>query len=115
MIGLWVLSKPYAADGGTFPVAWSYGHNHIAFGYQGNGWSLVYLSCDAHQAAFIVSGTDPNVVYVGTEWDAPPQLLLDTYSSSITPGKTYTSVGQVLADLGKADARFIEQRDPTRF
>lgn len=115
MHGIWVLSKSYTADGGRFPVAWSYGHNHIAMGYQENGWSLVYLTCDSHHIEFMLSGIDPNVLYVGTEWDEPPQLLLDTYQHVLPKGKTYLTVGQVLAQLGRWDARFTEHRRPDKW
>lgn len=114
MLGIWVLSKPYTAPGGAFPVAWSYGQNHVALGYQDNGWCLVYLTCSTEQMQFILSGTDPNVVYVGTEWDAPPQLLLDTYKAQLPTNQTFTAVGQVLAALGRSDPRFIMPRTPEK-
>ena len=116
MMGVWVLSKSFQAPTGeVLPVAWSYGYNHAAMGYEGNGWGLVWVSLDVHQLTFIKSGTDPNVQFVGLAgretWSAPPPLLLQTYADKLG-ADAFDNLGQVLLKLGETEPRFLLERDP---
>jgi hypothetical protein len=109
MMQVWVMSKSYVAPGGeTLPVAWSYGYNHSAMGYQANGWGLVWLSLDTHQLEFIRAGIDPNVQFVGIagrEMSPPTQLLLDTYADKLAgAGPWYFRVCADLALAGNVAA-----------
>jgi hypothetical protein len=111
----WIMSKFYLApDGNELPVAYSYGYNHSAMGYQDNGWGLVWVSLDTQQLEFLRSGTDPNVQVVGTEWDPPTQLLLETYADKLTGAGPFIMLAQVLSKLGQWEPRFIVQRDPNK-
>jgi hypothetical protein len=111
-LGVWVMSKSYEAPGGEIlPVAWSYGNNHSASGYQANGWGLVWVSMDIHQLMFIKAGIDPNVEYVGRDASAAPTaLLLETYKDKLD--EPFSTLGQVLDKLGDWEPRFWLERDP---
>jgi hypothetical protein len=115
MMAAWVLSQFYQAqDGSVLPVAYSYAYNHVSMGFQDNGWGLVWISLDAQQLDFLRSGTDPAVQVVGTEWDTPPQLLLDTYSAQLTGSGPFVMLGQVLGKLGQWEPNFLIVRDPNK-
>src|ERR1041385_2407496 len=118
MMYVWILSKSYHAPSGeTLPVAWSYGYNHSANGYQANGYGLVCVSMDAHQLAFVRTGLDANVEYAGVygkeTWVKPSPLLLETYKDQLGDG-VYENLGQVLERLGETEPRFLLDRDPHR-
>lgn len=116
MIGIWVMSKSYESPAGILPIAWSYGFNHKAMGYDpATGWGLVWLTCEAQQIAFMQSNTDPNVQYVGTMWDAPTPLVLQVYAGQLGSG-TYTQMTQVLSKLSQTEPRFLEamMSDPNK-
>lgn len=111
----WVMSRSYVApEGEILPVAYSYGYNHSAMGFQANGWGLVWLSLDAQQLEFLRAGVDANVEVVGTEWDAPTPRLLDTYADKLTGSGPFVMLAQALSKLGQWEPRFIEPRDPTK-
>jgi hypothetical protein len=115
MMYAWVMSQFYQADDGSvLPVAYSYGYNHASMGFQANGWGLVWISLDAQQIDFLRSGTDPAVQVVGTEWDTPIQLLLDTYADKLTGSGPFVMLGQVLGKLGQWEPNFLMQRDPNK-
>lgn len=108
----WVMSKSYvAANGMVLPVAYSYGYNHYASGYQANGWGLVWISLDVQHLEFLRSGTDPDVQLVGTEFDPPTQLLLDTYADQLAGAGPFTFLVQVLNKLGQWEPRFLNAPD----
>jgi hypothetical protein len=116
MMYVWLLSKSYQAPNGEeLPIAWSYGYNHSAMGYQDNGYGLVCVSMDAHQLAFIRSGLDANVEYAGVygkeTWVKPTPLMLETYRAQLGAGQ-YDNLGQVLDKLGEWEPRFLLERDP---
>jgi hypothetical protein len=118
MMCVWMLSKAYQAPGGEIlPVAWSYGYNHSAMGYQANGWGLTCVSMDAHQLVFVRSGVDANIQYVGIAgketWVKPTALLLETYKE-LLGDVTYDHLGHVLDKLGETEPRFLLERDPHR-
>ena|ERR1700761_2980219 len=115
MIATWVMTTFYQApDGSTRPVAYSYANNYFSAGFQSNGWGLVWLALDTQQLEFLRSGTDPNVQVVGTEWDPPIQLLLDTYSAQLSGAGPFVMLGQVLGKLGQWESNFLVQRDPNK-
>ena len=108
----WVMSKFYTAtDGSVLPTAYSYGNNHVAMGFQSNGYGLVWISLESQQLEFLRSGTDPDVEVVGTEWNTPTPLLLTTYADQLGT-HTFVTLGQVLAKLGQTEPRFIQLFDP---
>jgi hypothetical protein len=113
MLGVWVLSKSYETPAGdVLPVAWSYGNNHSASGYEANGWGLVWVSMDIHQYIFLKSGIDPNVQAIGKDTSAAPTpLLLETYRGKLGDG-VFSTLGQVLEKLGEWEPRFWLERDP---
>jgi hypothetical protein len=108
------MSKFYTApDGTVLPTAQSYGNNHVAMGFQSNGYGLVWISLESQQLEFLRSGMEPDVEVVGTEWDAPTPLLLTTYVDQIGTS-TFVMLGQALAKLGQTEPRFIQQYDPAK-
>jgi hypothetical protein len=114
MLGVWVLTKLFQAphDGNDYPIAWSYGYNHAAMGYQDNGWGLSWVSMDIHQFAFLKAGMDPNVQVVGKNRDeATTPFLLETYKDKLGEG-AFSTLGQVLDKLGEWEPRFWLERDP---
>ncbi len=112
MLGVWVMTKSFDAPSGPLPVAWSYGYNHSANGFQENGWGLAWVSMDVQQLVFIRSGIDPNVQYVGKDASAKPTpLLLETYADQLGDGE-FSTLGEVLDKLGEWEPRFWLERDP---
>jgi hypothetical protein len=111
----WVMSKSYVADSGEeLPVAWSYGRNHMASGYQANGFGLVWLSLDAHQLEFLRSGIDDRVQVVGKEMSRPTPLLLETYADKLGDPTQYNTLQDVLDKLGETEPRFLQDMDPRK-
>jgi hypothetical protein len=72
-----------------------------------DGYALVYVECGNGQYEFITS--DPDMLWVGNEWDEPIPELLAAYAARLDPAKTYANVGQVLSKLGQWSARFIQK------
>lgn len=115
MMHVWVMSKSFPSTTGDLPVAWSYGYNHAAMGYENNGWGLVWLSLDIHQLMFLKAKIDPNVEVIGKESSKPTQLLLDTYADRLAGDGPYTTVQQVLDRLGELEPRFWLERNWKNF
>lgn len=65
---------------------------------------LALVECDLTQIA--AAKTDNRVVVCGTVWDAPPAQVLSTYSASLDPLVTYTTMGQVLSRLSQTKPGF---------
>jgi hypothetical protein len=74
-----------------------------------DGYALVYVECGNGQYEFINSD-EPDILWVGNEWDEPIPELLATYAARLDPRKTYANVGQVLSKLGQWSTRFLEGR-----
>jgi hypothetical protein len=71
------------------------------------GYALVWVECDAEHYVFINSD-EPDMLWVGNEWDEPIPELLATYAAHLDTNKTYANVGQVLSKLGQWSTRFLE-------
>ena len=106
----WILSKCDQLTDGTFrPIISSMSIVWDGCVHPGtptaDTWVLVYVEVNQGQYEFLQS--DPDVIWIGSEWDAPPPELLTAYASHLTSGKTYANLGQVLTDLAKWEPSFI--------
>lgn len=72
-----------------------------------DAFALVYVACSADHHEFICSD-EPDMLWVGNEWDEPIPELLSTYAAHLDAGRTYSNVGQVLSTLGQWSTRFLE-------
>jgi hypothetical protein len=71
-----------------------------------DGWALVWVRCDVVHLALIRQ--DPDMVWIGNEWDVIPAQVLSTYADKLDPAVTYANMGQVLSKLGEWESRFLE-------
>lgn len=102
----WILTQLYTCPetGWLWPVCSAYGDHPVTIGDYGQGaWALCRMNIDfQHKEAMKL---DPRCLYIGNDFDAPPQQMLDLYPHWLTG--TYTMMGQCINQIAKWEPAYL--------